>query len=245
MPINLNQHRGAVGMFNNCKNIYCNSCNIYYSKALRIYSSFIFFRVIFTCVVYLFSLKVCLMSSSSILLRAKFQISYTYLNTILYFSITLIYVNHFWLYNIFIRICGEVEENPGPKPSSNQIFSICHWNLNSISAHDYIKLLSTHRFDVICLSETYLDPDTSHEDANLEIASYTLVRANQPSNTKRGGACLYYRNSLAFRLLYIQYLEEYINFEISFAGKVCNFISLYRSPNQSHDIFETFFLTSN
>ena len=88
MTINLNQYRGTVGMFNNCKNIYCNSCNIYYNKALRIYSSFIFFRVIFICVAYLFSLTVCLMSSSSMLLRAKFQISYTYLNTILYFSIT-------------------------------------------------------------------------------------------------------------------------------------------------------------
>ena len=28
--------------------------------------------------------------------------------------------------------------------------------------------------------------------------------------------------------------------EISLAGKVCNFIFLYRSPSQSHDIFETF-----
>ena len=92
--------------------------------------------------------------------------------------------------------------------------------------------LSTHRFYVICISETYLDSDTSHEDANLEIVGYTLIRADHPSNTKRGGACLYYRNSLAFRLLNIQYLEECINFEISFAGKVCNFISLYRTPNQ-------------
>ena len=88
MPINLNQCRGTAGMFNNCKNIYCYSCNIYYNKALRIYSSFILFRVIFICVAYLFSLAVCSMSSSSILLRAKFQISYTYLNTILYSSIT-------------------------------------------------------------------------------------------------------------------------------------------------------------
>ena len=100
--------------------------------------------------------------------------------------------------------------------------------------------LSTHRFYVICISETYLDSDTSHEDANLEIVGYTLIRANHPSNTKRGGACLYYRNSPAFRLLKIQYLEECINFEISFAGKVCSFTSSYRSPNQSHDIFETF-----
>ena len=119
--------------------------------------------------------------------------------------------------------------------------------MNSISAHNYIKLsllrayLSTHRFDVICLSETYLDSDTSHEDANLKLVGYTLIRANHPSNTKQGGACFYCRNSPAFWLLNIQYLEECINFEISFAGKVCNFISLYRSPNQSHDIFETFF----
>ena len=31
-----------------------------------------------------------------------------------------------------------------------------------------------------------------------------------------------------------------MNFEASFAGKVSNFISLYRLPSQSHDIFETF-----
>ena len=230
-------------MFNDCRNIFCNSGNLYYNKALRIYSSFIFFRVIFICVAYLFSLTVCLMSSSSMLLRAKFRISYTYLNTILYFSITLIYVNHFWLYNIFMKLCGDVEENPGPKPNSNQIFSICHWNLNSISTHNHIKLsllrayLYTHRFDAICLSETYLNSETSHEDPNLEIVDYTLIRDDHPSNSK---ACLYYRNSLAFGLLNIQYFEECINFEISFAGKACNFISLYRSPNQSHNIFETF-----
>ena len=127
-------------MFNNCKIAYCNSSNVYYNKALRIYSSFIFFNVIFICVAYLFSLTVCLMSSSSILLRAKFRISCSDLNTILYFSITLIYVNHFWLYNNFMKLCGDVEENLGPKPCSNQNFSICHLNLNSISAYNSIKL---------------------------------------------------------------------------------------------------------
>ena len=52
------------------------------------YSSFIFFNVIFICVTYLFSLTMCLMSSSSILLSAKFWTSCGYLSTILYFSIT-------------------------------------------------------------------------------------------------------------------------------------------------------------
>ena len=118
--------------------------------------------------------------------------------------------------------------------------------MNRISTHNHIKLsllrayLYTHRFDAICLSETYLNSETSHEDPNLEIVDYTLIRSDHPSNSKQGSACLYYRNSLAFGLLNIPYFEECINFEISFAGKACNFISLYRSPNQSHNIFETF-----
>ena len=103
-----------------------------------------------------------------------------------------------------MKLCGNVEENLGPKPSSNQSFSICHWNLDSISAHNYIKLsllkvyLSTNKFDVICISETYLDADTSHEDANPEIVGYTLIRVDNPCDTKRGGTCLYYKHFLTF-----------------------------------------------
>ena len=134
-----------------------------------------------------------------------------------------------------MKVCGDVEDNPGPKPSSNQSFSIYHWNLNSISAHNYFELsllrayLSTHKFDLIFISETYPDSNTSHEDANLEIVSYTLIRADHSSNTKRGNTCIYYRHSLAFQLLNIQYLEECINFEISFAGKICNSIYIFIS----------------
>ena len=35
----------------------------------------------------------------------------------------------------FKMLCGYIESNPGPMPNSGQIFPICHWNLNSISAH--------------------------------------------------------------------------------------------------------------
>ena len=42
------------------------------------------------------------------------------------------------------------------------------------------------------------------------------------------------------RLFDICYLEEFINFEISFGDKLCNFISLYHSPSQSLDVFEKF-----
>ena len=35
-------------------------------------------------------------------------------------------------------------------------------------------------------------------------------------------------------------MKECINFKLSFGGKICNFISLYRSPSQSPDTFEDF-----
>ena len=42
--------------------------------------------------------------------------------------------------------------------------------------------VSTHKFDVICISETYLGSDTSIVDENLEIVGYTLIRADHPFN---------------------------------------------------------------
>ena len=59
----------------------------------------------------------------------------------------------------------------------------------------------TYTVDIICISETYLDSDTFAVDEYLEIAGYTLIRADHPSNTKRSGVYIYYKHSLAISLL--------------------------------------------
>ena len=59
-------------------------------------------------------------------------------------------------------------------------------------------------------------------------------------NIKRGGVCIYYKISLPLKMKIIQYLQECINFEIKIKDKICNFITLYRSPNQCQDDFESF-----
>ena len=145
-----------------------------------------------------------------------------------------------------IKLSGDIKENPGLQPKSCDSLSICHWNLNSIPAHNFIKLsllhayISVNKLDIICLSETYLGSSISSNDGNLEIVGYTLVRADNPNNTKRGGVCIYYLNSLPLIVLDIHYLNECINIEINTSGKVCNFLCLYRSPGQTRDAFETF-----
>ena len=83
-------------------------------------------------------------------------------------------------------------------------------------------------------------PSISNDDDNLEIPGCYLFRADHPSNTKREGVCIYYRNSLPLKILNIQYLHDCINFEIRIGGKLCRFVSLYRSPSQSQDDFESF-----
>ena len=126
-------------MFNNRNIAICNLCNIWYSQSFRNCSTFIFFNAIFICSAYLFTLQECLKSSFLSSLRAKRRTIHTCLNLILYISILVLYANHFWLDEIVLKLSGDIEESPGPKPSPNQGFSIWHWNLNSISAHNFKK----------------------------------------------------------------------------------------------------------
>ena len=65
---------------------------------------------------------------------------------------------------------------------------VCHWNLNSLSAHNlsgFTQLkayISLYKHDFTCLSETYLDSTIS--DSLFEIHGYNLVRADHPNNIK-------------------------------------------------------------
>ena len=80
--------------------------------------------------------------------------------------------------------------------------------------------ISTHKFGVTYFSETYLDYDTREDDGNLKTAGYNFTRVDHSSNTKRGGVSIYYKRPVAFRLLNLHYLKEWINFEISFRSKI-------------------------
>ena len=152
-------------------------------------------------------------------------------------------------YGIFFRLLelsGDVELNPGPNPDSSQSFSICHWNLNSMSVHNYSKIslltayISIHDFDIICLSETYLTSTIDINDENLKIPGYIMYCADHPSDGKKGGVCIYYKTMLPLKVLSTNFLQECINFEVSIRNKKCRFIHLYRTPSQSQDEFHDF-----
>ena len=99
---------------------------------------------------------------------------------------------------ILLPLSGDIETNLGPDPGYLNRFSFCHWNLNSIPAHNFVKmsLLRTYnainRFDIIRLSETYLDNSYHIDDDQLTFPGYNLIRTGNPNNIKRGGGSIYY-----------------------------------------------------
>ena len=94
---------------------------------------------------------------------------------------------------MFVNLSLESQQRMGP----------CYFKLFLLKAY-----ISVHKFDIICLSETYLDSSVLLDDDNLVIPGYNSVCSDHPSNTKRGGVCLYYKNFLPLRFLNISYLKE-------------------------------------
>ena len=142
-----------------------------------------------------------------------------------------------FLYIFVLLLCsGDIEPNPGPNKLLKNSLSVYRWNLNSLSAHNFSKLtqlkayISMYKHDFMCLSETYLDSSTP--DGLLEIDGYNLVRADHPNNIKRGGVCIYYKESLPVRVITLSYLKEALLLEITYNNKKVILSVIYRSPSQ-------------
>ena len=132
-----------------------------------------------------------------------------------------LYISLLTLLNIFsFLLCnGDIEPNPGPQKLKQNSLSICYWNLNSLSAYNFAKLTqlkvynSIYKHDFICLSQTYLDSATTKN--LLQIEGYNIVRADHLNNVKRGGVCIYYKESLPVRGINLPYFNEALLLEIS------------------------------
>ena len=118
--------------------------------------------------------------------RSSFYITSrnTYLSKLV-ITVALLFIYLLFTCNLLL-LCGDVELKPGPNQNTAKKLSICHRNHNSIVSHNFAKLVllkpynSIHKFDIICLSETYLDSSILHDHSNLEISRYDLVRSDHP-----------------------------------------------------------------
>ena len=66
---------------------------------------------------------------------------------------------------------------------------------------------AVHKYDIVCLSETCLNYSIPHDDSNLEIPGYNLIRADHPSKDERNGVCIYYKYTLFFKRAFLSYYD--------------------------------------
>ena len=73
------------------------------------------------------------------------------------------------------------------------------------------------------------------------IKGYSMIRADHPSNTKRGGVCIYYKKYLLLiGKVDICKVNECVVTKITVNNERCFLTCLYRSPNQNQEQFESF-----
>ena len=99
------------------------------------------------------------------------------------------------------------------------------------------------KYDFICISEKYLDSTISSDNNNLNVSGYNLIRADHPSNSKRGGVCIYYKQSLAVQTLSNIGLPDCLVCKVCFGNKTGYVAVTYRYPSQTYLEFQKF-LTS-
>ena len=141
---------------------------------------------------------------------------------------------------------GDVESNPVPKKSKEFSLSCCQWNVISFLAHNCARITSLEaynsefKYDFICISETYLDSTISSDMNNLNISGYNLIRVDHPSNSKRGGVCIYYKESIAVQTLNNIGLPECLVYKVCLGNKTGYVVVTYKSPSQTYLEFQKF-----
>ena len=80
------------------------------------------------------------------------------------------------------------------------------------------------------------------DDRDILINGYNIICADHPSNNKRGGVCIYHRESLAVQLVKTNYLSKCLLCEVFISNKKGCFAVLYRSLSQNSLEFDNFIL---
>ena len=166
MPCDLANWRLRIGTFD----------SHFLKPPLKLFSPFDFY---FTFLFYLFILFSFLICSESLLMQNmlhSYEFHHYMTNFLDVFPISIIL--YIYLYQLIYQ-CGDISRNPGPQSDFN--LKVCHWNIGSVVVRRFEKLSllkaynAIHNFDIICLSETFLDSSYSSKDHDLTLDSYKLI----------------------------------------------------------------------
>ena len=121
---------------------------------------------------------------------------------------------------------GDIEIQPCPIKNA---LKFCHWNLNSVLAHDRIKISlleaynSIYNYNILVSGETYLSGDISHDETFIEGYSKNPFRKDNPSGLRQGGDCMYFKENLP--------IKRRVDQETLCAEGIVTEITLHRKKN--------------
>ena len=251
------QYRAAVGLFNACSfKCCCNSITEVLSTLFQTVVLFMLFCLCQLCFIWSnditpFSVEWCTYIFTGLIsLACMIQLVLKTCHFHLTLSLDLIRdaVIQFTMYglilnllysNYFNQLCilsGDVHENPGP--SSN--ISICHLNVRGLSNDKILAIQHqlTSIYDIICLTETFLNQTSSQ---NLKLDGYhPIVRKDR--NGHGGGVAVYVSQNyvLKRRIEFELPNSECIWLEIRSNNNKFILATCYRPPNENADFWERF-----
>ena len=239
MPVSLNQYRGEIGSF------YNRSASQITELTVSLFNILVnFTKNVLDCIILL--LNMIFLTLLDQFSSCNITYLWNFMTHLFYYRLLTSFLSIFLRKFDLLMLCGDIESNAGPRPNFGQSSSICYWTLNSIAAHNFSKISlsraynTIHSYNIIFLSETYLNHETLSNNGNLKIPGYKLVRADRPSNQKRGCICIYHKDFLPIKVNNISCLKKCLNFSLSVYRKQCNITLIHRSPSQLSEEFDTF-----
>ena len=145
----------------------------------------------------------------------------------------------------------DISDFKKPKINKQQVLSILHLNISSISAHtDDLRTflnLAHHKFDIICISESRISvkhPQTT----NIDLPGFNMEQT--PTESSAGGTLIYISQSLSYKprkdlQIYCPKELESTFIELLIPNRQSHLIGVvYKHPSMKHDKFNNDFMNA-
>ena len=132
-----------------------------------------------------------------------------------------------------------------PRKKKQDFFLFFRLNVNNIIAHNKLSLLEAYntiyKYDILCISETYLDSSVSVDDTTLSLPGYSLVRSDHLTMLKGVVlACILKRIYLWDQLMYHSFLSVcYVKWPFK-VKKVMSLLSIDLQVNQQLNLMNSY-----
>ena len=99
--------------------------------------------------------------------------------------------------------------------------------------------ITQHNYDIISLTEPILNSSILSDDNRVTINQYNLIRSDHPSDLKKGGVCIYYKEHIPLILRDdMNTLHNFLVKEIRSQNQKCFLHFMYRSSIQNQNEFK-------